>query len=63
MMSEIWIVAHQLPRDRIVGLFRKETDAIAKAAAISDNHCVLVYPCEEDMVHGQSGYDRRLVIR
>lgn len=62
-MSKIWVVAHQLPRDRIVGLFRNEIDADAKVETISDDHCVITYPCEENMLHTQSGYNRRLIIR
>jgi len=61
--AEVWIVAYQEPRDRIVAIRRRQRDAEEKAATIPPDRAVLVYPCPGDAVFTQSGYDPRLVIR
>lgn len=62
----IWVVAHQLPRDRIVALRWSEKDAEAKMDTIPDKHAPICYPFPLDAglrLEDQWGYDPRLVVR
>jgi hypothetical protein len=61
--KEIWIVAHQMPRARIVGLFKSYIDASAKYNKVPDKNCPLIYQCPPYMVKSQAGYNRRLKLR
>ena len=61
--KEIWIVAHQMPRARIVGLFKSYIDAQGKYNKVADKNCPLIYQCPIYMVKDQAGYNKRLKLR
>jgi len=62
MDAEIWIVPHQEPRDRIVGLFWEVADAQKKLDSVPNRHLSIMYPCPISCLGGQAGYNSRLVI-
>jgi hypothetical protein len=42
--EEVWVVMHQLPKNRIVGIYKTEKEAEERAMNIAPVHAVLVSP-------------------
>lgn len=63
-INEVWVVAHQIPRDWIVAIYTNKEDA-EKHEDIKKQtkHATIIYPCENYMLEHQSGYHPNVQIK